>query len=188
MGFKPIKVDRRLVYENLWFSTWNSGIEHLSKWLPMDDVENQVRFIETYAKPYFEPARHPYYVRSQYWMKESLRYCLNIYDEQMRHEFYYAWDSMHIQFDRPNDVHAFLLRVWQILFPDEPWEIDDLSFYHDISAEVRAQAQTKLKRSTQPAVDPLATPRSPRRRKRHEVVELGYLYDDPYSENYYAES
>lgn len=51
MGFKPIKVDRRLVYENLWFSTWDSGIEHLSEWLPMDDVANQVRFIETYAKP-----------------------------------------------------------------------------------------------------------------------------------------
>ncbi|WP_152976519.1 hypothetical protein [Herpetosiphon geysericola] len=94
---------------------------------------------------------------------------------------------MQIQFDQPSDVHAFLLRVWQILFPDEPWEIDNLSFYHDISDEVRQQVQTKPKRSAQPAVDPLATPRPPRRRKRHEVVELGYLYDDPYSEDYYAE-
>ncbi|WP_124033425.1 hypothetical protein [Herpetosiphon llansteffanensis] len=101
----------------------------------------------------------------------------------MSHEFYSAWDSMQIQFDRPSDVHAFLLRVWQILFPAEPWEIDDLSFYLDISE----QAQPKSKGSAQPAVDPLATPHPPRRRKRHEVTELRYLYDDPYSEDYYAE-
>ena len=177
MRFKPIKVDRQMVYRDLWFSTWDSDIEHLSEWLPMDDPTNQVRFIETYAKPYFEPARHPRHVRSQYWMKESLRYCLNSYDEQMGHEFYRAWDSMQIQFDRPSNIHAFLLRIWQTLFPEESWVIDDLSFYHDIGAEARAQAQTKRKGAVQP--DPLATPLPPRHRKRHEVVRVRQIPLDP---------
>jgi hypothetical protein len=177
MGFKPIKVDCQLVYRDLWFSTWDSDIEHLSEWLPMDDLTNQVRFIETYAKPYFEPARHPQHVRSQYWMKESLRYCLNIYDETIEAEILHDWESGLSNYKLPTDIYAFLLRVWQILFPEESWVIDDLSFYHDIGAEARAQAQTKRKGAVQP--DPLATPRSSRRRKRHEVVRVRQLPLDP---------
>ena len=179
MGFKPIKVDCQIAYLNFLPSSYDAKSAHLPESLYLDDPKNQVLYIETCLKPLFEPARHPQHVRSQYWLKESLRYCLNIYDETIEAEILHDWASGRSDYGLPTDIHAFLLRVWQTLFPEESWVIDDLSFYHDIGAEARAQAQTKLKKSSQPVADPLATPLPPRHRKRHEVVRVRQIPLDP---------
>lgn len=122
-----IKVDRDWVFYSLMILTWTDTFPQLNRSLYLDDRENQALFIRHYLQPEFDSATNPADVRAQYWMKESLRYCLNTYDARMDYDFLQVWEQL-IEFSRyPTDRYGFLLHAWQLLFPDEPWEMDALT-------------------------------------------------------------
>ncbi|XSG77426.1 hypothetical protein ACP8Y2_10495 [Herpetosiphon llansteffanensis] len=101
--------------------------------LYMDDPLNQERYIRAFIAPHFATSYYPNDIRFQYKFKESLRYCLNVYDADIESDLEHEWAQPYGIYKKPRDLQAFLQRVWQVLFPDEPWQIDDLDYYFDLN-------------------------------------------------------
>ncbi|KPL90197.1 hypothetical protein [Herpetosiphon geysericola] len=135
MGMRQIKVDRNIVFYTLMIRTWTLSDPQLNRSLYLDDRKNQALFIHNYLQPQFAPTTNPAEVRTQYHMKESLRYCLNVYDAAMDDDFLDVWQQL-IEFSRyPTDRYGFLCHAWELLFPDEPWQMDALimSWYVEVT-------------------------------------------------------
>ncbi|XSG77308.1 hypothetical protein ACP8Y2_09900 [Herpetosiphon llansteffanensis] len=132
---RQIKVDRNWVFYTLMSRAYAHSIPHLANLLYLDDRENQALFIRYYLQPIFDPATHPVTVRTQYHIKESLRYCLNVYDDRMDYDFSKVWSQL-IEFTlSPTDRYGFLCHAWELLFPDESWQMDALtmSWYVEVT-------------------------------------------------------
>ncbi|MFD3164120.1 hypothetical protein [Herpetosiphon sp. NSE202] len=91
---RQIKVDRDWVFYSMMIRTLTLSDPQLNRSLYLDDRENQALFIRHYLQPEFAPTTNPAEVRAQYHMKESLRYCLNVYDERMDYDFLQVWQQL----------------------------------------------------------------------------------------------
>ncbi|WP_110514506.1 hypothetical protein [Herpetosiphon llansteffanensis] len=132
---RQIKVNRNIVFYTLMIRTWTLSDPQLNRSLYLDDRENQELFIRHFIQAEFAPATNPAEVRAQYHMKESLRYCLNVYDDRMDYDFSKVWSQL-IEFTlSPTDRYGFLCHAWELLFPDEPWQMDALtmSWYVEVT-------------------------------------------------------
>ncbi|WP_110519926.1 hypothetical protein [Herpetosiphon llansteffanensis] len=131
---RQIKVDRQWVFYTLMIQSFTPSIPQLADSLYLDDLANQALFIRSYLQPQFDRPTNPEDVRAQYYMKESLRYCLNVYDESMDRDFRKVW-NLYVEWTVvPTDRYGFLRHAWELLFPDELWEMDalTLSWYVEV--------------------------------------------------------
>ncbi len=135
MGMRQIKVDRNWVFYSMMIHTWTPSEQQLPDSLYLDDRQNQALFIRHYLQPEFAPTTNPMEVRAQYHMKESLRYCLNVYDKRMDYDFNKVWLQLIEWTLSPTDRYKFLCHAWELLFPDEPWQMDGLtmSWYVEVT-------------------------------------------------------
>lgn len=75
-------------------------------------------------KPYFDKQTEIYKASS----KRSLSYFLTT----NRMDFGDIFDSCLIAFDHPTDARDFFLWIWEILFPDESYHLDEIKKYTEI--------------------------------------------------------
>ncbi|MFD3164006.1 hypothetical protein [Herpetosiphon sp. NSE202] len=133
MRFKRIIVNRHWIYSYLQAGNAEANKSNLPQSLYMDDPLNQERYIRAFIAPHFTTSYYPIDIRFQYKFKESLRYCLNVYDADIESDLEHEWSQPYGIYKQPRDLQAFLQRVWQVLFPDESWQIDDLDYYFDLN-------------------------------------------------------
>jgi hypothetical protein len=87
-----------------------------------DNPADVAHLVANYLRPLFD-GRHPL---QQMRLKETFRYALNTFSEsELEHDL----DSILPPFRTPDDIRTFYERIWQAMFGDEPWRIEDFINY-----------------------------------------------------------
>jgi hypothetical protein len=89
-----------------------------------NDEEQIKKIILENIKPHFENQSELY--------KSSAKRSLSYFLTTNRIDFGYIYDNCLIAFDHPKDSRLFFLWVWEVLFPFEDYNIEDVKKYSEI--------------------------------------------------------